>query len=715
MLSKSLLFNRFYLLIVTLMLCMIAMANNSQSASSGEQENANILLAGLDNINGFDDEFLFLHAEQYVSIATRGEEKAGKAPSIVTVITAQEIENLGAKTLTDIMRIVPGFDIIKSATLGRVVMGSRGVRTADMKIKVLLDGHSLNNAWDGGTSFFFDDLSLKNVKKIEVIRGPGSALYGANAFLAVINVVTKDAADIDGVEVSSGFGSYDTQEYDILFGKTLYGVDITGSAAYFNTNGLSETIKEDKIAGSPISLSPGDTDDSRNKLDLNMKLAYKGLTFTGKYMNKDTEQFVGPSFILVDEGDNFFNYAMADLRYKWEIGDKLTVTPRVYYDQYDQDLLASPLPPGFSSREDLDGDGDIEQFPEGVLNHGIATNRRIGSDTQFDYNLFDNNTLTFGFSYEWERMDNIQTERNFEQTPLGLVSLGEMQRMPEEGNWIRESLRQIWAVYIQDKWDISDNLGFTIGIRHDHYSDFEGTTNPRLGFVWSFLDDFTFKALYGQAFRAPNFNELYLINSIGFIGNPDLQPETIRTYELDLHYRFTENLSFGVNYFFNVIRDELRLRVLEGQTPFFANAGGSNIQGIEFETKANLSHVWKGAYAFANYTYQDAETKGDPLPEIPRHKGNVGFNIGITKYLNANISAFISDERIRAQDDAREDSPGYALVNLTLIAKEFFNDMKIKASLNNLFDKEYDDPVRSIPTDIPRPGRTFYIELGYKF
>lgn len=151
---------------------------------------------------------------------------------------------------------------------------------------------------------------------------------------------------------------------------------------------------------------------------------------------------------------------------------------------------------------------------------------------------------------------------------------------------------------------------------------------------------------------------------------------------------------------------------------------GSNIQGIEFEARGDLGKVWKGSYAFANYTYQDAESKGDPLPDVPKHKGNVGVNVGLGEHLNANLHSFISGERVRAEADTRDDSPGYAILNLTLIAKDLFDMVGanvqspvLKASLFNLLDKDYDDPalMDTVPTDLPRQGRTFFIELEYKF
>ncbi len=666
-----------------------------------------------------ENEISLLEAEQLVTIASKRSELPTKAPSIVTVITEKEINRMGARTLTEILVIVPGMDVIKEPAFGTVEYGSRGIRRTVEKIKILIDGHSLNSPFDGSAALFFDDFPLKNVKRIEIIRGPGSALYGENAFHGVINIITKSAADIDGLELSSGFGSYDTQEYSILYGKKIYGIDITGFADFYNTNGLSDTIKEDALSVSPLpnrfAITPGDTDDSRDKLDLHLKLSYKDFQLNAKYMNKDTEPFVGPQFILTNDNEQEFNYVMGDLRYELKLWDRLTIKPRVYYDQYDFEFSSEFLPDGFRIPFDLDRDGDVERFPDGMFGSVKGTNRRIGSEIQFDYEIAENNNLTLGFDYKWERQDNIQFNANFD--PLTGASIGHLQNSSDLP--FKRVYRQIWAIYLQNKWDITDDLSITMGIRHDHYSDFEGTTNPRIGIVWNFLDNATIKFLYGQAFRAPNFVELYTANNPALLGDSNLDEETIRTYEVGLNYKFTEKLSTNVNYFFNVVRDEIvetpKRRPLQPQV--FANLAGSNIQGIEFEVKADLADFWEGAYAYANYTYLDSESKGDPQPDIPKHKGNVGFGLNLWKYLDVNIHAFISGDRVREQEDTRDDSPGYALVNCTLIAKEFFKGMKINASLFNLLDKNYNDPsiINTIPTDLPRPGRTFFIGVDYKF
>ncbi len=680
-------------------------------------------LVAFNDVDGLEDEFLFLIAEHTVSIASKNSENAHHAPSVITVITDKEIENMGFRTLSDILRIVPGFDILKDSTIGHVLMDARGVREADRKIKIHIDGHSINAPYDGETSFLLDKYPLVNVKRIEIIRGPGSALYGANAFLAVINIISKDAADIDGVKLSAGIGSFDSQEYSILFGKDLYGVDVSGFADFTNTNGLSEVIKADRLTGSPFTVTPSDTDDSRNELDLFLKLVYKNLKLVGKYMNKDQDVFIGAVDVKAEDGEYRFNNTMADLSYEFDLGDKITVKPRAYYDQYYFNFFPEIFPPGFTIDADTDGDGDIEVFADGLKADAVVRNRRVGGEIQLDYKLSDKNLFVVGFNYEWENQDNVTYHTNFH--PITNASFdGQMVDMTNTANLLEDDvLRQIWAIYLQDKWDVTDNLGITVGVRHDHYSDFEGTTNPRLGIVWDFMDDATLKILYGQAFHAPSFKDLYATNNPVTAGNPNMKPETIRTYEVALEYDINDNMSANVNYFFNVIRDEIGFRdfrtgVDSGAGTFILdNLGGSNIQGVEFEFRADLNKYWKGAYAFANYTYQDAEAKGDPLPDVPKHKGNIGVNFELTKYVNANLHSFISGDRIRAETDTRDDSPGYALVNLTMTIKEFFKDMKIKASMFNLLDKDYNDPapLGGITHDLPRPGRTFFIEMNYKF
>ncbi|MCF6149969.1 MAG: TonB-dependent receptor [Candidatus Kuenenia sp.] len=118
-----------------------------------------------------------------------------------------------------------------------------------------------------------------------------------------------------------------------------------------------------------------------------------------------------------------------------------------------------------------------------------------------------------------------------------------------------------------------------------------------------------------------------------------------------------------------------------------------------------------------NYTFQDAQDDpGKNMPFVAKHKGNFGINVAPCKYINTNLSTFVTGKRYREDEDSRDDMPSYVLVNLSVTAKEFFKTMEIYGPVYNLLDKDYDGPGRHfLPDDLPRPGRTFSAGLSYKF
>jgi outer membrane cobalamin receptor len=172
-----------------------------------------------DEKTGLEEIFAIFSEEQIVVSALKKPSSVLKSPSIMSVISARQIKQMGFRTLVDVLKIVPGFYISMDET-GEREIAVRGVLDdASQKVKVLIDGHSINDVWRGGAMWNFDDLPVENIKRIEIIRGPGSALYGQNAFLAVVNIITKDTDDIDGIQLTASGGSFDTQNYNILFGK----------------------------------------------------------------------------------------------------------------------------------------------------------------------------------------------------------------------------------------------------------------------------------------------------------------------------------------------------------------------------------------------------------------------------------------------------------------------------------------------------------------
>ncbi len=172
-----------------------------------------------------EEEIKYLHAEAYTVTASKILENIDKSVATVSVIDSQQIRTMGARNLLDVLRIVPGLGITQSEQ-GFAEVEARGVRTAitSPKILLMINGHPLDhNLQNGGGFYAYDTTPVDDIKKIEIVRGTGSALYGANAFLAIINIITKQADDVKGVEMTARGGSFGSQQYNVSVGKDFGG------------------------------------------------------------------------------------------------------------------------------------------------------------------------------------------------------------------------------------------------------------------------------------------------------------------------------------------------------------------------------------------------------------------------------------------------------------------------------------------------------------
>ncbi len=654
------------------------------------------------------EELRWIKAEGMVSITTKHETPISKAPGIVTVITASQIKQMGFRTLVDVLRIVPGFDILTDRT-GEREIGVRGVSHFNTnKIKLLIDGHTMNWPFVSTFTNHYNDLVVENAKRIEIIRGPGSALYGRNAFLAVINVITKDTDDIDGFQWTASGGSFDTQNYNMLFGKEYGDLKISGFFDYFDTDGHGETVERDILFPAPFSMSPGRTQNEKEKTDLNLKLSYKNLEFKAKYMKKRKETYIGLIDALTNDSEENNTHIFSELVYKLSLTDRLEIIPKLYYDQFNYSPLFEVRPNGFRAGPFV--------YPGGMELKARNKMRIIGFENQVNYEVFEGNRLTLGGLYEWTHLHDLNYDLNFH--PIASVPLPSSTDFTDTFPYMRKRLtRQVWAIYLQDEWNITKDIDLTVGVRYDNYTRFGGTTNPRLGLTWRFMEDVHLKLLLATAFRAPSYVEMFTANNPSRLGNSDLDPEKINTFEFNLGYNFTKDIRANITYFYNRLRDNIVLGPkTPGEPQQHINSGGSRIHGVEAEIWADFGG---DNYAYANYTYQDAEDTRDRnrLPFAPEHKANFGLNMGITKYINANLHAFVSGRRPRESGDSRGSIPSYALVDFTLIGKNFMDNFEIRGSVQNLLDKDYDDPapVNTVPSDFPQQGRFFFVELRYEF
>jgi outer membrane receptor protein involved in Fe transport len=684
----------FRFLFVSLTLLLILFFSNLVAANetSGQTTMDTLLAMSLEEL-----------IEVEISIATRSPLPVQKAPAIATVVTAKDIRVMGARTLLDVLERIPGIGVTRNhySVYSIEIRGVKAIR--QNKIKFMVDGHTVNMPTVGEPFWVFEDIALEQVERVEVIRGPGSALYGANAFTGIINIVTMKGNDINGTQVSVGGGSFDTGRANILYGKQYGTVDVLASLAYTTTEGAQLDVESDALGRSGI------TDDWARTLNGTFKVSWEGLVLNTMYTSRENGPYIGVTNVVNDDSELMSDQFFADLSYSRALNDQWNMNARAYYDYADVTFKWQLFPPGMALSP-----APFHFYPNGVYGSPGFKNQIYGTEIGSDYALTDTNTLTVGAVYEYSKQYDISHHTNFD--PITFVNLGAYQDISSWGNWNIPEDRTNIAVYLQDEWAIIDNLSLTAGLRYDHYDDVGDSTNPRIGLVWEMLKDVDLKLLYGEAFRIPTFDELYSINNPASVGNPDLEPEEMTTYEISLGYNPNKGSGVTATGFYNKFTDKIDLvpTGIPGMLEF-QNTDDATIYGLELEAK----HRFKDVELYGNYfwNHPESDVTGEPLPDVPSYRWNLGLNFWTADWGKGNLHVLHVGDRPRAEGDLRDDLDAYTTVNVNFIVMNFFETMELRASLFNLFDEDYSYPAPpfTLANDYPAPGRSIFLEVRYTF
>ncbi|MGZ8223562.1 MAG: TonB-dependent receptor plug domain-containing protein [Methylobacter sp.] len=643
--------------------------------------------------DSLESELAYLAAERQVVVtASKMEEHVDKTVATTTVITQDDIAHIGARNLLDVLRLVPGIGITQSH-IGIRKIEVRGVSTQlSEKVQIMLNGHPLDhNLRNAGSTWVYDDLSVDTIKRVEVVRGPGSALYGANSFLAVINIITQNANDLDGLHTSAGWGSFDNQQYRASWGKQF---DNSAEAAlHFNftdTNGINSSIAADSLSIQGLnSNAPGKSQLTEGRYDLEWQLGYQDFKLDGRFINKKTGAFFGAASVLSDSRtqQNYDDYFLR-LSRAWKIQDKLTIDTQLFHDFFSADNLWQLAPAQFS--------------------HTAFQNTRTGGEIQANYQLSTIQTLIGGFSYAQEQQGGLIDELGSDPQHL-------MPTLPSA----TERTRNRWGVYLEDVWDPLTNLRLTVGARYDRYNDFGGTFNPRMGFNWEVIKNYSLKFSYGTAYRAPAFAELGATNNPVLSGNPTLKPEEVKTFETGIVAHPINGLTTQATYYHSAINQIIsRVSPCPVQS-CIGNSGSVDAEGVELEARYDFDGSLQGSYLSANHVVQRSIQLGRQLADVPRHRTNLTANWAFDKTWSSFAHVLIKGDTLRISGDARSSVSGYALVDLGLLGKNLFGK-KIDVGFNiyNLFDKRYYDPAPanlSFVGDYQMPGMAFFGHVSLKF
>ena len=664
-----------------------------------------------------EDELQYLQEETFVITPAKISQRIDKAPGSIYVVTDRQIREMGARYLKDVIDIVPGWFTIQWAW-GEPYIFARGSSGNESDfILIMVNSQEVNNP-SNGQAQVYAFVDLDNVKRIEFVTGPGSALYGSGAMGGIINIITKDGKDFDGLQLTGRGGSYNTFEGNALFGKTIEGLEIAAYGDYLNTDGFHGKVDQDyqsyldKLWGTHASLAPGYTKGAANQLDGQLTVKYHDFKFDGKYLKRDRDLPFGWYATLDNMSKYDYWQYYLNLSYEKTIMEGLDLTAKVFRNQYSPNWKTQRASKGAFVRTPT---GPVILSEDKYVEYE-GKSRRTGFEAQSSYEFAFGNTIVGGISFQQMEIYDNNSKANFIPAPFWpvIIPTPTVQDFPE-GLQYPDKKRDLWAAYVEDLWDLTDDLSITLGARYDHYSDCGGELSPRISANWDISQNFFTKFLYARSFRAPTLMELYHVA----FGNENLKPITKNNYELTFGFKLLPGFTAEICGFYYKAKNYIYGITSETGNMKYMNLGEFENKGVELQMRYDLG---RGSYLNMNYTMIDISgTIDGSTPAIPwrqpKDYGTLGANIRLNRYLNLNTYLLYRGDW-ECQAWKPDDTPGdYAIVNATLIARNLpggFNGMEFRATVNNLFNKAYVAPTEySEPATLEMPGINFFLELRY--
>jgi len=536
-----------------------------------------------------------------VEVANRTPTELIKAPSSVTIFTAEQIKLMGLKTLEQLLAYVPGIHVARGeeggGTYSVSVRGKHSDPAASRDILILLDGMRLNDPMTSGAMEQERQVSLFNVKRVEVIRGPGSALYGANAFLGVINIVTDKKQNV----MSTTLGSFNSYEGALQLSDSKKNWSWSLAAQYYEDKG--EYYSGFYEFWGQIE----STQDPARRIDLDFQFELNSFSAKLRRSEHEYEDFIA--------GGGQLN----NLQKQLKINESLQLKYQQSFKQQElsfylesqqglSDYLLGLFP--YNPQPAIDpasglywSDGAVDAMVGGNIR--TIKQRRMGVDAHWKIN--SENQLAYGLVFRKEETSLNPFQGNYDLDVL--QSSGEL--VPSQpDNFIQQGFyiggtrfdllnpesRDVRGAYVQNETQLGSAWKLTIGLRNDNYEGFGGHTSIRSGLVYN-NDSSFWKLLYGEAFRAPSIIETRAGIASGGIANPDLLPEVVKTTELvwgTHNDEWNTSVSLYHNQFSDIIVPVLVDDVMPGFTAFQPqNLGEKSNSGLEFEMRFQLSNQWQ--------------------------------------------------------------------------------------------------------------------------
>jgi outer membrane receptor for ferrienterochelin and colicins len=641
-------------------------------------------------------------------IATRAVvQDTDEAPGLVQVFRREDLEARGVRTVAEALDQVAGVDVpIDNLGVRQpVIRGFGGILSgATGKLKYLLNGVTLNST-QSATGSAFLEIPISQIERIDIIRGPGSAVYGENAFLGVVNVITRN----EGRNLYLRYGSDDTLTAGGLWSHTTpSGTNVSFSASGWQTDGADSHVDTDPlfaIGQAGISNAPGPANEYRDDRTAILQVNKGGFSFLAQYLESGQGDHFGALYLPSAGSREVFSnrWWTAEANYVSTPGPESEWRFKAGWERFRNRFDDVELsPPGF-----------FGIYPDGQEASTHYEEEKGYAGVEFVFSGLDRQTWLAGVEYSSVNNFNSYSEQNFDTEnlipgtpfPAPLPVRRRFNTILDEGQ-----TRRIGSLYVQDLIDFTERFALTAGARIDNYSDAGDAFTPRLAGVYRINGRNIVKAQYAEAFRPPTFVELYSTADAAR-GDRELEPETVRTAELSYIHK-TPSTVLRATLFQSDFKD-----LIVSENRQFLNAGGARARGVDLELERQFTRRFK---LTANLSYADTEDDetGRPLEGSADYIASIDLVYQPTLDWSIDVLYRYVDDRHRAPSDPRKDLEGYATTGVTVSRFDLAREgLTVRFGVHNLFDEEVTNPApaNTYAGDYPRPGRTWFMHVSVDF
>ena len=650
--------------------------------------------------------------KHFNNIATTTKQNEQYQPYIVSVFQGKELEKLGVLNLKEALELVPGVDMATDNFNNKTPIFRGSNPLAYGQTKLFIDEVLVNNVFfDSYSEYLY--LPTEMIKRIEVVRGPGSKMDGVNAYAGSINVITY-AEDFKGFESTDKlvfkYGSFDykmggfTKTYKAEDFKLF--LDFYYQQDHKEISSGKDALSQGIFGANNIPLSQsGDIPLWIENYSLGINLEYKDFFLKAKLLDHKKGSAYGIN-LAIPQNDNRVKLPsyILEAGYNKKIDDyKIDIKAGIKYDKFDSMAKLAP--------DDLTLGSTV--FEDGIYGEHLAEQRTYYQSSYIKYNGIDKHSFTIGYKYTKEETIDMTSKLSNRLTgEVGLVDYTDTLPFFDA-----DAERNTLVVSFEDEFQLSNKIDFIYGFNYENNSYNNIGFEPRVSMVYQLDTSNIFKTIYSRSHRNPSWQEMFTENNSARVGNTELEQETVDAFEFAYIKKFSNDTYLQTNLFYLLNKDQIYNTPLD---PAYRNAVDTDIYGLELEYKGHISSVDK---IYLNYSYVDGdsnikdEDRTQGLANVANHMLKAYYIYNINDNLSLSSIAKHVGSKDRNYGDERDKVDSYTTLDAALRYNNIKYNYTLTFSAKNIFDTDvaYPSPSNSYEDDYSQEGRTLFISFTKEF